>query len=210
MDTTTTKPNLFAAAKKKETPVKKDDKLEVLVKESEHQGFSTKLKRLAEIKKLMEEHEAEAKSLENDIKQEGQSRFLSLYQTQKTNPGSFILKGEHGGKFMMIVMDRYISIKDAERAAELRNWYGEDIVSENTTFSFNADLLEKHMEALSEAIMNCPSIPDGDKADLLIQEIKYAVAKGAINRLMQVPAESREGFFYNIQPVCQLKYKEDK
>ena len=136
--TTAKKPNLFAAAKKVEPRKAAKEKLEVVIKEAEHEGFSAKLKKLSDLKHTVSEAETEIETLEQDVKAVGVQEFIRLYEEKKVRPESFHLAGEKGGKFLVIVMDKYAMVPDDTRAAELRAAYGDEVVYTNTEYKLHA------------------------------------------------------------------------
>src|SRR5436190_7709884 len=194
--TTAKKPNLFAAAKKVEPRKAAKEKLEVVIKEAEHEGFSAKLKKLSDLKHTVSEAETEIETLEQDVKAVGVQEFIRLYEEKKVRPESFHLAGEKGGKFLVIVMDKYAMVPDDTRAAELRAAYGDEVVYTNTEYKFDNVLLAKHMDAISEAIMNIRSMTSEEKQNLFAVTEKHYIAKGSIERYMQYNEEERAGFFY--------------
>jgi len=202
------KASLFSSAKvvEKKTATK-EEKLSIVLKESEFPGFSNQLKRATEIRNISADLEAEGKMIEGQIKEIGKAQFINLYAKGKVNPGSFILKGEEGGAMMFIMMDKYLSI-DSDRAEQLKETFGEDTVSTSVEYSFNPTLLEKYESVLSELIMNCKEITDEDKAELIVQKPKYSVSKGMIERVSAIAgndAARMETVINSIQPVAQLK-----
>jgi len=195
--------NLFAKKKAtaKATTPKKDDKTIVVVP---GEDFATQLARFNELKASVANLTAELKGLEGDIKGEGVERFIELYETGKRNPGSFKLASNKGDKVMVIAMDRYLKV-DEERATELIEEFGEDIVTENTTFAFNNTLLDKYQEQISEMIMTAEFMSDVEKDNLIVATNTFAVKKGAINEAMTLGKGEVGNFLGSIQPVLQLK-----
>lgn len=187
--------NVFAAAKKKESPAKKADKKEILI---EDEG---KLSQLIKTKMDLENLTTLQKSLDYEVKQLGQAAWIKEYQTLKRRPDSFHLKSSKtGDKMLIIVMDKYASI-DETRAGEIREQFGEDAVEETTEYSFNTEILKKHQEAIGAAIA-AMDIPDEDKANLLVVSQKFSIAKGMIERFAEKGVETA---FYNLAPQVQLK-----
>jgi predicted house-cleaning noncanonical NTP pyrophosphatase (MazG superfamily) len=103
---------------------------------------------------------------------------------------------------MFVPSDKYITVTEA-RAEELRETYGEEIVEEETTFSFDSTMIEKYGEVLSMLIENCADITDADKEKIIKATTKYAVAKGTIDKLNQYGdvTEVMEA----VKPVVSLK-----
>jgi hypothetical protein len=210
---TQAKTNIFAKAKKKETTTTKEKDV-VVVSEEKHEGFSDKLLRLKDLRANIDNDSAEAELLEDQIKQVGKLEFLRLYEEEGKRPESFKLAGEKGGKFLFMVIDKYAPVPDDARAEELRSAYGEKTVSKFTEYALAKTVLEQwerdgvlndKMEALSNAVMECDALTDDEKENLFVVTEKYYITKGSLEKLMSVKAEERTGFFYNIQPQCQLK-----
>lgn len=194
--------NIFASATKKVAPTSKaKEKPSVLVMESEYEGISEKLMRLQQVRNDFDNLEAEKKMLEGEIKSLGVEKFCAMYQKDKVRPESFIMRGEKGGSMMVLPMDKYINLAE-ETAARLEAKYGAKIVDTLTVFTFNPVLLNKHMEAIAEAIAGA-NIPDEDKAGLLYQEVKHSVRKGTIDHLAEFGNVLE--VFSEIAPVVQLK-----
>jgi len=196
--------NLFAkkkAAAKTTPAAKKDDKTTVLIPGID---FDTNLKRFNELKTSIANDTAELKGLEGDIKGEGVEKFIELYEKGQRNPGSFKLASDSGEKIMVIAMDRYLKVDD-ERAEEMKEEFGEEIIDEQTTFAFNATLLEKYQEEISDLIMNAKFMTDSEKEDLIVPTVTLSVKKGAINEAMTLGKGKVADFLGSIQPVLQLK-----
>ena len=105
-------------------------------------------------------------------------------------------------QFMFVPTDRYITINE-ERAEELKEEYGDEIVDEKTTFSFDDLMIEKYGEILSEMIENCDEIPDKDKEKIIKATTTYTVAKGTIDKFL-VYGEAAE-LMETVKPVVALK-----
>jgi hypothetical protein len=105
-------------------------------------------------------------------------------------------------QLMMVPSDKYISVSE-ERAEELRETFGEEIVEEDTTFAFDSAMIEKYGEVLSMLIENCPDITDADKEKIIKATTKYSVAKGTIDKLNQYGDVSE--VFESVRPVVSLK-----
>jgi hypothetical protein len=82
---------------------------------------------------------------------------------------------------MFIPTDKYITITP-ERAEELQETYGAEIVEEETTFSFDSAMIEKYGEILSRLIEESDEIKDTDKEKIIKATTKYSVAKGTIDK----------------------------
>lgn len=187
--------NLFAAATKVKEPAKKTDK-----KIIKAPLLGDRVKRFAELKNTIEAATGELKMIEGDIKQTGKDLFLKEYLFQKSTPDNFKIQDETGATCMFIVMDKYTNVDEtkAEFLAEM-----DGIVSENVTYKFNAELVEKYGAILSKLIINCKEISEDDKPNLITGEKTFSIAKGSIDRLMQYPNPAE--IFELINPIVALK-----
>lgn len=197
--------NLFEKAKNStSTPVKKNDKVEVNVNEK---GFYTSLSRLAKINAQMDDLKAEAVILSAEVKSKGISEFQKLYKEKKKFPGSFVIKSSLDkvptASMMFIPVDKYITI-DAERAKELKKEYGNEIVSEKTVYTMDADLVEKYGDVISNLIENCKKIATEDKEKLISAVVEYGIAKGTISELHAFDKDMNT-MIEDIKPIFQLK-----
>jgi hypothetical protein len=193
MNTTTT--NLFATATKVKETTKKTDK-----KVIKSPLLGNKVKRYAELKQLIDNATGELKMIEGDIKMVGKDLFMQEYKQQKSTPDNFKIQDDTGNSCMFICMDKY-TIVDEAKAGILANFEG--LLAENIVYKFNAELVEKYGQVLSELILNCPDIDDMDKGNLISGEKTFSVAKGSIDRLMQY--DNPEQVFELINPIVALK-----
>ena len=193
MQTQTT--NLFAAATKVKETIKKTDK-----KVLDAPELGSKIQKYAELKQLIDSATGELKMIEGDIKATGKELFMAEYLKYKNTPDNFKIKDSTGNSCMLIVMDKY-TIVDENKAAILGSYDG--LLAENVVYKFNAELVEKYGQVLSELILNCPNIDDIDKGNLISGEKSYSVAKGSIDRLMQF--NDPKQVFELINPIVALK-----
>ncbi len=193
MQTQTT--NLFAAATKVKETIKKTDK-----KVLDAPELGNKIQKYAELKQLIDSATGELKMIEGDIKATGKELFMAEYLKYKNTPDNFKIKDTTGNSCMFICMDKY-TIVDESKAAILGNYDG--LLAENVVYKFNAELVEKYGQVLSELILNCPNIDDIDKGNLISGEKSYSVAKGSIDRLMQF--NDPKQVFELINPIIALK-----
>ena len=138
--------------------------------------------------------------IEGDIKLVGKDLFMKEYRQQKSTPDNFKIQDDTGSSCMFIVMDKY-TIVDENKAGILSNYDG--LLAENVVYKFNAELVEKYGQVLSELILNSADIDDMDKGNLISGEKTFSVTKGSIDRLMQY--DSPEQVFELINPIVALK-----
>ena len=175
--------NLFTKAKKSapaKTTKAKDEKVRLVV---EDPTFFTKVQKLEELNDTMKSAKAKADMISDELRDVAKTEWLNQYERTNKNPESVMIcqsQDDDTAQFMFIPMDKYITIT-AERAEELQETFGEEIVEEETTFSFDSTMIEKYGEVLSMLIENCPDIDDKDKEKIIKATTKYSVAKGTID-----------------------------
>ena len=197
--------NLFAKAKKAapaKTTAAKDKKIRLQVTDP---TFFSKVEKLEQLNDTLKSAKAQADMISDEIKDLAKSEWVDYYSQTGKNPESVMIVQEVAGdtaQVMFIPTDKYITVTEA-RAEELRETYGEEIVEEETTFSFDSTMIEKYGEVLSMLIENCADITDADKEKIIKATTKYSVAKGTIDKLNQYGdvTEVMEA----VKPVVALK-----
>jgi predicted house-cleaning noncanonical NTP pyrophosphatase (MazG superfamily) len=197
--------NLFAKAKKAapaKTTAAKDKKVRLQVTDP---TFFSKVEKLEQLNDTLKSAKAQADMISDEIKDLAKSEWVDYYSQTGKNPESVMIVQEVAGdtaQVMFIPTDKYITVTEA-RAEELRETYGEEIVEEETTFSFDSTMIEKYGEVLSMLIENCADITDADKEKIIKATTKYSVAKGTIDKLNQYGdvTEVMEA----VKPVVALK-----
>ena len=198
--------SLFSKAKKA-APAKpakaKEQKVRIPVEDPE---FFEKVSKLEDLQDMIKSAKAKADLISDELKGIAKDKWVELYQDTKKNPGSVMIVQENEmgdtAQLMMVPSDKYITINE-ERAEELKDAYGDDIVEETTTFSFSDVMVEKYGEILSEMIENCDEIPDKDKEKIIKATTTYTVAKGTIDKFL-VYGEAAE-LMETVKPVVALK-----
>ena len=176
--------NLFAKAKKS-APVKpskgKDEKVRLVV---EDPTFFSKVEKLEALNDQMKAAKAKADMISDELRDVAKTEWLNQYERTNKNPESVMIcqsQDDDTAQFMFIPMDKYITIT-ADRAEELQETFGEEIVEEETTFSFDSAMIEKYGEILSRLIEESDEIKDADKEKIIKATTKYSVAKGTIDK----------------------------
>jgi len=197
--------NLFDKTKKA-TVKKKIDKHEVVRDDS----MEPDLKKLVELNEKIAALDAERKMLDSDVRDIAKSLMIEYYNKKKKFPGTLKVVG---GKytFSFITADRYKKL-DMDRFDELSNKYGSDLVEETIKYVFNTEILEKHMDHISDLILNSKKLSESDKEELLEAETSFTVKKGTIKDLFDIPGViTVNEIIEDIQPVFSIKaIKEDK
>ena len=200
---TTTPSNLFA--KKSVTTAtpaaKKDAKPIVKIVGAE---FAEAVAALKTKKKEMSNLKTEVALLTEQVKTEGTAQFIRMYAEKKHNPDSFNLQSETGEMVLVMPKDAYPKITP-ERAEELKEVYGADIVTESTVYKFNPELLEKYAEQLSKLIWSAKFLTTEEKEALVIQETEITVRKGAIDDAMTTGKGNVETYLADINPQIAIK-----
>jgi hypothetical protein len=193
------KGKIFAAAKEKSAAKaeKKNDKLNVPIPGSE---FDKNLVKMAFLDAQIDQLTAQYEMLKGIIKEKGYETFLDVYAKSGGFPGSFILSSDSDTHLMFMPTDKYIKCDDV-RATELKEAYGEDVITEKTEYVFNAVLLDKYGEIFSDFIENCAEIAEDDKYEIIQSKVTYGVSKGAIEKAFTWGKGLVKEFIRDIQPV---------
>lgn len=190
--------SLFAKAKEKapsQVVKGKGDKLIVPV------SMGNKIKELTDKRNDLKSIEAEIVMLEGEILPVARTEFMNLVKKLKARPESFILQSA-GANMMVIAQDRYVKFSETLEQTLIENKLG-DIIEEETEFSFDPVLLEKHEKAISKAISGIKTMTDEEKVNLINAKVVKKVKKGTINQIATF--DNPELVFQLIQPVFQLK-----
>lgn len=198
--------SLFAKAKKAapaKTTKAKDEKVRIRI---EDPSFFTKIETLEQLNDSMKSAKAKADMISDEIKDLAKSEWAKLYSTMGKNPGSVMLENvndaNNTAQVMFIPTDKYITINEA-RAEELRETYGEEVVTEDTTFSFDSAMIEKYGEVLSRLIEESDEINDTDKERIIKATTKFSVTKGTLDKLSTLGKV--ESVMEDVRPVVALK-----
>ena len=197
--------SLFDKAKKvaiTKTTEKKDSKVRINVNDI---TFFEKIQTLEILNDRMKSDKAKADMISDEVRDVAKEKWAELYQKTGKNPGSVMIEAKSGldtAQIMFIPQDKYITI-NAEKAETLREEYGDDIVEENTTFSFDDEMIQKYGEILSTLIENSDEIADADKDKIIKAVTKFTVAKGTID-VMKTYGKVNE-VMEAVRPVVMLK-----
>lgn len=202
--------NLFTQAKKSATPKAskaKEEKLRIKVKDAD---FFEKIERLEKLQENMKRDKAAADIINDEIKEIAVTEWSKVYDKTSKNPGSVMLEAREGvdiSQVMFVPSDKYITINE-DRANYLIETYGEDAVEEKTTFSFDAEMVEKYGEILSELISNSEDIDDEDKRRIIKATRSFSVKKGAIDKFKDFAEQADADVLQIVEefkPVVALK-----
>ena len=198
--------NLFKKAASKATTTTKaakDEKVRISIQDP---SFFDKVQKLEVLNDQMKVAKAKADMISDELRDVAKSEWAKLYDKTGKNPGSVMLEhvnsNDDTAQLMFIPQDKYITV-NAERADELRSTYGEEIVEEKTTFSFDNEMIEKYGEVLSSLIEGCSEISAKDKEKIIKAVTVFSVAKGTIDKLDKYGDVSE--VMENVKPVVMLK-----
>jgi hypothetical protein len=197
--------SLFTKAKKSpaKTTKAKAEKVRITIEDT---TFFDKVTKLEALQSTMKSSKAKADMISDELKDLGKEKWAELYTETGKNPGSVMLEqindSDDVAQVMFLPTDKYITINE-ERSEELRETYGEEIVNEDTTFSFDSKMIEKYGEVLSQLIMDSDEIADKDKEKIIKATTKFSVAKGTIDNF-KTYGEIGE-VMESVRPVIALK-----
>lgn len=198
--------NLFSKAKKA-APAKaakaKDEKVRIRIEDA---TFFDKVQKVEQLQDNMKRDKAKCDMITDELRDLGKTEWAKLYQKTGKNPDSVMLEhvndNDDTAQLMFCPSDRYITI-NAERAEALREEFGEEIVEEKTTFSFDNEMIEKYGEILSQLIEDSDEIDTKDKEKIIKAVTVFSVAKGTID-VMKNYGDVNE-VMEAIKPVVALK-----
>ena len=197
--------NLFAKAKKN-SETKKSSKEDSKVRiDANDPTFFDKIKNLEILNDRMKSDKAKLDMISDEVREISKEKWAELYQKTGKNPGSVMIESRVGldtAQLMFVPTDKYITI-NAEKAETLREEYGDDIVEETTTFSFDDEMIQKYGEILSTLIENSDEIAEADKDRIIKAVTKFSVAKGTID-VMKGYGKINE-VMAAVRPVVMLK-----
>ena len=104
-------------------------------------------------------------------------------------------------QLMFAPSDGYLKIS-AERAEELTETFGADIVTEKTTFSFDAEMVEKYGEIISSLIEGS-DIPEKDKEKIIKATTAFSITKGTIDSFTKYGEVSE--VMEAVKPIVSLR-----
>jgi hypothetical protein len=197
--------NLFTKAKKsapKTTTKVADSKPRMTV---EDPTFFDKIQKLQELNDIMKSTTAQADMISDEVRTISKDKWIELYEDKGRNPGSIMVEAKNGNdtaQVMFIPQDKYITINE-EKAEFLKEEYGDNIVEEQTTFSFDSSMIEKYGEVLSRLIEESDEITESDKEKIIKATTKYSVAKGTIDDLKKFGKVA--DVMEVVRPVVMLK-----
>lgn len=197
--------SIFDKAKKNQVVKAKgsDEKTRVTIDNPE---FFDKIASLQVLNENMKRDKAKADILSDEVKEMGVEKWADLYKEKGKNPETIMLEAQNTAgdtaQAMFMVTDKYIKI-DEPRAEQLKETYGDDIVSEETTFAFDAKMLEKYADVISELIENSNKIADADKAKLIVATTTHTVAKGVVDKLDKYGDVAT--MIQEVKPVVMMK-----
>ena len=198
--------NLFkkAASKSAAEPKKaKDEKVRIKI---EDPSFFDKVEKLESLNDSMKSAKAKADMISDELRDLGRDEWSKLYEKMGKNPGSVMLEhvndSDDTAQFQFIPTDGYIKISP-DRAEELRETYGEEVVEEKTTFGFDSTMIERYGEILSRLIEECGEIAEKDKEKIITATTAFSVAKGTIDNLSKL-GDVKE-VMEAVKPIVALK-----
>lgn len=197
--------SLFTKAKKaapKKTS-KKDEKIRIRVEDS---SFFDKVQKLEELNDVMKSTKAKSDMISDELRDISKQEWIKLYSEMGKNPGSIFVESvneiDDTAQLLFIPMDKYITINE-DRAEQLRETYGDEIVEEDTTFSFDSVMIEKYGEVLSKLIEESTEIDEKDKERIIKATTKFSIAKGTLDVMANYG--DVDAVMEDVRPVVALK-----
>ena len=125
--------------------------------------------------------------ISDEVKDIAKTEWIKSYKKTGVNPGSVMIESRNGvdtAQVMFVPQDKYISV-NKDRAEQLIEVYGEDVIEEKTTFSFDNAMIEKYGEVISRMIEESDEIDEDDKAAIIKAASVFSIKKGTIDKLKE-------------------------
>ena len=198
--------SLFEKAKKA-APVKavkdKDSKPRIRI---EDPSFFDKVQKLEAFNDTLKSTKAKADMISDELRDLGREEWSKLYTKMGKNPGTVVLEhvneNDDTSQLQFIPTDAYLKISE-DRAEELRDTFGQEIVDEKTSFGFDSTMIEKYGEILSRLIEECGEIDEKDKEKIITATTSYSIAKGTIDSFTKYGEVS--DIMEAVKPIVALK-----
>lgn len=177
-----------------DTKAKKPEPLVVIISDKDVPGFSKTLSSMVSKKAEIKKATVDLKPLDEIVRKVSLDSWLSLIKDGKERPTSLKIVSddeESKSSISFVSADAYKSVK-AEKAITLRKVYGNDVVTEDNVFTFDADMLKKYNVLLSKFILQSPDIDSDDRAKIIVCTKAYAVASGTINKLPELAKKANK------------------
>lgn len=202
------KTTLFSKAKagaaSKETKPKQE-KTRLSVPQDIKEDFFDKVKELEKLSEEIKSREGKYAILSDEVKDTAKNEWIKCYKKTGKNPGTVVVesrKGTDTAQVMFVPNDKYISINET-RAADLIEQYGDEIVTEDTKFSFDQAMVEKYGEIISQLIENSDEIDEEDKAKIIKATTIYSIRKGTIDKFKEFGEV--EAVMEDVKPVIGIR-----
>lgn len=179
--------NLFNKSKSKSVTKTVEKKINFPIVNIDSLEFFDKVATLEQLQKNIKRDKVNADVVADQIKDTGKIEWTKIFENSGVNPGSIIVESTKDGKTARVMIapsDKYLTI-DKVRADELTEKYGEDVISEDTTFMLDTEMINKYGEVISGLIENCEEIEDEDREKIIKAVVKYSIKKGTIDKLKQ-------------------------
>jgi hypothetical protein len=182
--------------KSKGTKNPKEEKKEpvtVIISDKEVDKFSTSLDSLVSKKKDMKKLGADLKPLDDLVRKASLNAWIKLIKDgDGDRPISIKVVGENSTSSITFTSaDAYKSVK-VEKANTLKEVYGDDVITESDTFSFDPAMLKKYNVLFSKFILQSPDIADEDRSGIIVCDKTYSVTPGIIDRLKELAKATKK------------------
>ena len=188
-----------------DSKLQKDEvKTEKLVVKIPGQEFDENLHKIEKLETEIDFLTNQLNTAKSFVKDIGIKTFEDIYIQNSKYPGSFILLSDSSLSIAFVPSDKYLKCDD-DKINNLKDTYGDDIISENIEYSLNSDLVNKYGKFIFDFIENCPDILDRDKNKIIQRKVGYSVKKGSIEIALKWGKDKISDFIKDIQPIFSLK-----
>lgn len=160
---------------------------------------------------------AECDILTTSVKSQLIEHYVSVYDTNSCNPGTLKIEmvdteEKQKATASIIPTDGYLKVKNKERADFLKTKYGNDIITEKESVSFDMELLKKYEKVIAKFLTTNKEIAEEDRGRLVNYTAEYSITKGCIDRLHNHKTNKRtiNEVVHDLGVIFQLKNVKDE
>jgi len=103
---------------------------------------------------------------------------------------------------MFVPSDRYLKV-DEDEVDNLKEDFGNDIISEESKYTFDNKMVEKYGEVLSKLILECDDIEEDDKKKIIKTTKNISIKKGTIDKMSEIG--NVKEVYEAVRPIVSLK-----
>jgi hypothetical protein len=167
-------------------------------------NFDATLQSVAEKRIQLETLKSELALLESEVKEVLNPLWIDAFKKNKKNPGSLPFESESGIAGLYVPTEKFTKL-DSGKYLNIKKKYP-TLVNEITEYSFNQELIQKHLPIINKALSEISEIDDEDKKKLIIKTTSYSYMSKVFDNILSFTKNGNiVGLLEMLQPQYQLK-----